>query len=227
MVTTRNEYNPDYSVHPGEILFETLEARDITHSELAARTGLSLKTVSQITNSRAPITSETAIQLERVLGISATLWNNLDANYRLHQARVASRKVNERRLKWLDGFPIRELTQLGVLPSGLTRPEKLERLLEFFGVASPRAWKTRYRHLAVSFRKSLAFKSSLESVSCWLRLGELEAERVETAPYNKTKFRRALKYIRKLTVLPPGVAQDFITSKIEEPSSIGQLINGC
>ena len=80
-----NTYFPDYAIHPGEILKETLAARNITKNELAERCGISVKTVSQILNKKAPVTTETAIQLERVLGVSADIWNNLDANYRLFE----------------------------------------------------------------------------------------------------------------------------------------------
>ncbi len=77
-----NQFYPDYTIHPGEILMETLEERSMRKSELAERCGLSPKTVSLIINGKAPITPETAIQLGRVLGVSANLWTNLDANCR-------------------------------------------------------------------------------------------------------------------------------------------------
>jgi len=83
-----DQFYPDYAIHPGEILMETLEARNMKKSELAERCGLSPKTVSLILNEKAPITPETAIQLERVLGVSANIWINLDANYRLHTTKV-------------------------------------------------------------------------------------------------------------------------------------------
>ena len=53
-------FKPDYSVHPGEILGETLKARSISQSELASRCGISEKHVSQIINGKASVTSETA-----------------------------------------------------------------------------------------------------------------------------------------------------------------------
>jgi len=83
-----DQFYPDYAIHPGEILMETLEARNMKKSELAERCGLSPKTVSLILNEKAPITPETAIQLERVLGVSANIWINLYANYRLHTAKA-------------------------------------------------------------------------------------------------------------------------------------------
>lgn len=82
-----NTFSPDYIVTPGEILEETLEARKMKKREFAMRCGRSAKMISQIVAGKAPITPQTAIQFERVLGVSASLWMNLETRYRLHLAR--------------------------------------------------------------------------------------------------------------------------------------------
>jgi len=64
-----NQYTPDYSVTPGEVFEKYLEAFGMPQIELAARTGLTKK----IINGKAPITSETALKLERSLGRPAHL----------------------------------------------------------------------------------------------------------------------------------------------------------
>lgn len=38
-----NRFNPDYAVHPGAILEETLEARGLTKKDMASRCGISAK----------------------------------------------------------------------------------------------------------------------------------------------------------------------------------------
>lgn len=194
-----NRFNPDYAVHPGEVLAETLEAREISKCDLAARCQLSIKTVSQIVNGKAPVTSGTALQLERVLGVSAEVWVNLDANYRLHRARQADRERLNADAAWADRFPTRELAARGYLEDGKSSLEKLTALLDFFGVGSVQAWEARFARLAVAYRKSPAFESSKESVAAWLRIGEIEAEAIETKPFDKAGFREALAAIRRLT----------------------------
>ena len=82
-----HNYAPDYAAAPGDILEEMLESRGISKGDLAERCCLSSKTISLITAGKAPVTSETAIQFERVLGMSANVWNNLEANYRLFRAK--------------------------------------------------------------------------------------------------------------------------------------------
>lgn len=78
MVETKlYKYEPDYAVSSGEVLEETLETRNIKKVDLAHRCGLSAKTISQIINSSAPVSPETALCFQRVLGVSANIWNSI------------------------------------------------------------------------------------------------------------------------------------------------------
>ncbi len=106
-------FHPDYAIHPGEILEEILEARGILKSDLAERIGLSAKTVSQIVNGKAPLTTETALQLERVLGVSAEIWTEIDSRFRLHQARLEEKRKLDDAAEWVKRFPRADLRRLG------------------------------------------------------------------------------------------------------------------
>jgi addiction module HigA family antidote len=88
----QNQYNPDYVSPPGETLLETLEVLRMSQAELAGRTGKALKTINEIVKGKAPITPETALQLERVLGVPARFWNNRERRYREFQAQVRERE---------------------------------------------------------------------------------------------------------------------------------------
>ena len=86
--TTRNEYLPDHSVAPGEVLAYELELRGMTRTKLARRTGLPEKHIISMLKGKDTtiITPETAIKLERALGMPVDYWLNLEANYQ--QTRV-------------------------------------------------------------------------------------------------------------------------------------------
>ena len=75
-------FQPDHAVPPGETLKETLETIGMSQAELAERTGRPKKTINEIIMGKSAITSETALQLERVLGVPASFWNNLERNYK-------------------------------------------------------------------------------------------------------------------------------------------------
>lgn len=79
--TEKSAFKPNYALPPGETLKETIESIGMTQAELAQRTGRPKKTINEIIKGKAAITPDTAIQLERVLGVPASFWNNLERNY--------------------------------------------------------------------------------------------------------------------------------------------------
>ncbi|MBI5186386.1 MAG: HigA family addiction module antidote protein [Nitrospinae bacterium] len=90
----KNQYLPDYPQVPGEILLEILEERGMSQAQLVERTGRKRKTINQIIKGITPITPETALQLERALGVPARFWNSLEGNYREDLARLEKRHGN-------------------------------------------------------------------------------------------------------------------------------------
>ena len=71
----------NYAIPPGETLRETLETIRMTQTELAKRSGHPKKTINEIIAGKTTITADTALHLERVLGVPASFWNNLEKNY--------------------------------------------------------------------------------------------------------------------------------------------------
>ena len=88
-----NQYEPDFVLPPGETLLEILEEQNISQAELAKRMGCLRKTIDEIIKGKTAITPETALQLEYVLGISASFWNNLEKNYRENQSRIKEKRT--------------------------------------------------------------------------------------------------------------------------------------
>ena len=80
--------NTVIAVPPGETIREQLEQRGMQQKELAARMGMSEKHVSNLVNGKVGLTQETALKLERVLGIPARFWNGLEASYREDVLRI-------------------------------------------------------------------------------------------------------------------------------------------
>jgi addiction module HigA family antidote len=97
----RNQYEPDLVTLPGEILLEKLEELGMTQADLAERIGRTKKTVNEIIKGKAPILSETALQLERVLAIPARFWTNAEGQYREFLAREEERERLGDHLDWL------------------------------------------------------------------------------------------------------------------------------
>lgn len=208
MATEPNKWTPDWAVPPGDILREVLEERGMSQVELSKRIDRPKKTISEIINGKAAITAETAIQLERALGVTARFWNRLESDFREARARQQADAELENEADWAARFPFRELQRYGVLEAGDSKARLAEHLLEFFRVSNRSAWERTWLAPVVSYRKSPVFASAPEAVSAWLRWGEILAEKVECDPFDAPAFRRTLTAARDLTREPINSAID-------------------
>ncbi len=86
-MTTKQRYESDLAIPPGFTIQEELEARGMSQRELARRMGRPEQAVSELVHGKKALTAETALQLERELGIPAYLWLRLESTYRLTLAR--------------------------------------------------------------------------------------------------------------------------------------------
>jgi HTH-type transcriptional regulator/antitoxin HigA len=71
----------EFIIHPGETLAEILEDREMSQRELAIRTGMTEKHISTVIHGQKVISAAFAKKLEYALGIEASFWMNLQANY--------------------------------------------------------------------------------------------------------------------------------------------------
>ncbi len=206
MVKTKNSsYQPNYAVPPGDTLRETLDFLGMSQAELAERTGRPKKTINEIISGKAAITAETALQFERVLGIPASFWSNLERNYQETLARLEDERRLGSKKEWLKKFPVATLMKLGWLPKEESPVRKLKALLNFFGVAGVEEWMAFWESTQPSYRASFAFQRNPYAVAAWLRQGEIEAQKYECKSYSTTSFRASLNEIRALTLESPDV----------------------
>ena len=67
---------------PGDTIQETLEIMGMSQAELAERMGRPKEKINDLIKGREPVTTATAFQLEKVLGIPAGFWLNREKEYR-------------------------------------------------------------------------------------------------------------------------------------------------
>ena len=107
------DFSPDWVAVPGESVNDLLEERGWTQADLATRTGFTTKHVNLLLKGRAPITEETALKLEWVLGSTARFWLSLEAQYREHLARQQAVKSFAQHTDWLKELPLSEMIKFG------------------------------------------------------------------------------------------------------------------
>ncbi|MCI0667690.1 MAG: helix-turn-helix domain-containing protein [Methylococcaceae bacterium] len=202
-------FAPDWVSPPGDTILDLVEERGWTQAELARRLGFTEKHVSQLINGKVPLSTDTALRLERVLGSNAAFWLAREAKYREHAGRLEAACAHAAWIGWLDDLPVKELMKAGAIPKcrldAKYKPELVEACLRFFGVASPVDWRAHYGGMAVAFRRSRADQSDTAAISAWLRMGEQQAETLDSPKYDMARFKQALKAIRGLTNEAPEV----------------------
>jgi addiction module HigA family antidote len=196
--TDSSELILDVTLHPGEFVNDYLESRGWSQRDLARRSGLTPKTVSEICGGKAPITPPTALAFERIFDRPARFWLSLQRRYDEAQARERNRQLSLGWSAWVKRFPVAEMRRypwFGLRASG----DPTDSLLRFFGVNSPESWESVWNSYAVAYRQTRKFESSVESISAWVRATELAAEQVETRDFDEKCLWALLSDLRGLT----------------------------
>lgn len=102
-MATKAQAVSNLPIHPGETLVEELAVRGLPQAQLARQMGRPLQTINAICTGKKSITAETALDLERALGIPARVWLGLQAEYdetRARLARQAGPALGRSRVVW-------------------------------------------------------------------------------------------------------------------------------
>lgn len=191
---------------PGDTIQEHIDFIGMNQAELAERMGRPKEKINDVIKGREPVTTATAFQLEKVLGIPASFWLNREKTYRKELYELKQQEDHEKENDWLNAFPINEMRKYGWLPDTKEKHVLVDSLLKFFSVASPEEWERIYvaEEVSVAFRVSLAHTQSPHAISAWLRIGELQAKDLKIEPFDKGKFRKTLAKIKELAFLMPA-----------------------
>lgn len=207
-LTTDNA--PDVSP-PGDTLREMLEERSMSQADLARRMGRPTKTINEIINGKAAITSETAVELELVLGASAEFWTSREARFRNALARAEQDERHAQAVEWASRFPVAKMAKYCWISAEKDPAPRVRELLAFFGVSSEEQWKSTYESLSIAYKTAKTFKSDPYALSAWLRRAELEAARLQLGDYDRPKFIEVLSRARGLSTESPDVFIPILT----------------
>lgn len=194
----------DLAISPGELLAETLDSLGLSQAELARRTGRPVQAINEIVKGAKEITPETALQLERVLGVPAHIWTRLEADYRQDLARLHDQKrLENREVPLARQFPYREMAAHGWVPDVKDWLDRAIELLRFFRVSSLEHLEA--RELEAAWRKSAKVETSREALRAWLMRGERDAEGLQVATFGRDALLETIAELRRLTRESPPV----------------------
>lgn len=82
---------------PGDTIQETIDTICMSHAELAERMAMSKEKLNNLIKGSEPITQNTAILLEQVLGIAVSFWMTRENEYRMELANIEQQQFLEGR----------------------------------------------------------------------------------------------------------------------------------
>jgi addiction module HigA family antidote len=91
--------------HPGEMLLEEfLKPLKMTQSDLADKLGVSYPRVNELIHGKRGITPDTALRLEKLFGMEAQFWLNLQLAWDLYHVTHSSIAKEIKKIKRLPAF---------------------------------------------------------------------------------------------------------------------------
>jgi HTH-type transcriptional regulator / antitoxin HigA len=196
-------FEPKWLSKPGDTISARLKTVGTTRSDFAWQIGFSEEQLSDLMAGRAEITAGVAKSLSTVLGGSIEFWQHRDAAYRKDAKRLAELIPVGVRKTWLRSLPINDMANFGWIQPSNDPIDKMAACMRFFNVATFECWEQQIKSNVgqTNFRNSETFKSNPASVMAWLRIGEIQAQEIECASWNKDAFKQCLTEARSLTRL--------------------------
>jgi HTH-type transcriptional regulator/antitoxin HigA len=127
-----NTLTPHIATHPGELLKDELDARDIKQRSFASEISMQPTMLNEIIKGKRPITADIAVLIEKVLDIPADYWLNFQTQYELDKARIKEKNVQkiQRIEKWQiikQYVPVKYFKKYGYLKDDLDHDIKVVR----------------------------------------------------------------------------------------------------
>lgn len=189
------EYVSPIPIPPGETLKEIIDELDMSQKEVAERLGVTQKHLSFIINGKAEISRDFAEKLEYVLGIDSFFWLDLENEYREALKKISPTKVNQNEEEIAKGSLYAELAKQGFVDPTRKSNEKIVNLRGFFGVSDLNF----IPKVNCAFRKANLANENRIALAAWIRIAEIQAQKIETEKFNRKKLLNSIQKIRELT----------------------------
>ena len=86
----KENLTPFIATHPGEMIKDELKERNMIQKQLAAQTSIKASVLSETINGKRSVSLNVAVALEKALDIPADIWMNMQTQYDLDAANIAT-----------------------------------------------------------------------------------------------------------------------------------------
>lgn len=204
------------AVPPAEVIGEYLAVRGMTQKELAIRMGTSEKNICMLMQGKAPLTPETAENLEMVFDVPAETWLTLESLYRADLQKIKSEKLNEAEADFVSKLGYTALAACGWVKETKILEERVCNLRKFFEVAQLSTLTTARFTDTVAFRKLRNTDKSELLAFAWCQKAKVESRKQKLGRLNIKKLKSKLSQLKQVV----AVASPDI-------KSLQEILNSC
>ena len=102
----KESLTPFVATHPGEMIKDELKERNMTQKQLAAESSIKASVLSETINGKRSVSLSVAVAIEKVLGVPADVLMNMQTQYDLDTANIASRSNEKETVEVI--IPVRD-----------------------------------------------------------------------------------------------------------------------
>ena len=182
IMKAQNQYT---TIHPGEILRDELDAREIKQKDFATTLGMPASVLNQLIQGKRSITPDIAVLLESTLGIEASHWLRLQAERDIEVAKNKAEYIQKQRdiESWKS---IQDCCNVNFLEKyisnglGKSIPEKIQSVFSFFDVSSIQELKIKFVSDVnpAFFRKSEKLTNNPVNLFTWKYIAFAESDTI-------------------------------------------------
>lgn len=194
---------PFEATHPGTVLLDEINARNISQKDLAHELGVLPTFLNEILKEKRAITADFAILLEKVLDIPADYWMRFQSQYDIDKAKLKEKNIRKIELieTWniiKEYVPVNQFKKLGYLIGTLS--EDILTIKDIYKVESiDRLVNTVAEHRTLSFyRKSDKLQINQTNMLAWSKIAEFEAEKMVVTKFDTTKLEQIKRELQRV-----------------------------
>lgn len=179
---------PHKATHPGVVLKNELDSRDISQKDFAQSIDMQVTMLNEIIKGKRAVTADIAVLLEKALEIQADFWLTLQSQFELDEARIKEKNIQK--ILHIEIWnviqqyvPVSILNKLGLLSTSLQA--NIQKIWDIYGVQHLDDLIENFaRHKELElYKKSDKLKNDQINIFAWSKLAMYMAKEKEVAPF--------------------------------------------
>lgn len=194
-------FQPDWVSRPADTICALMGKSGLSVHDIAEKFDADEYLIHELITGVRGIDNQAASLLSAALGGAPSFWLQRQRIYDERLKKAAESEAGEQAKAWVRQLPVKHLADAGWIKRPASWCETYQQLLAFFDVDEPGTWSRHYGRLLdqYAFRTSSTLTSSFAATATWLRLGELQAQKIQCAPWDADRLRDRLVSLRALS----------------------------